>query len=210
MINGLKSRVDKLEASIKIKDNVIQKQADHIEILESRVNQVDQYAKRQNLRIYGVEVKTVNGKAVSEKEDDVMKLVKKTHEEVGVDFKPDTIQRAHRVGKPTKDEHSGKTVQPIIVRFKDWNARCALYRARPTVHKPITKKSFKSIGQDATKANLDLLKIAQDYAKDDQGVKYACLDINCNLVIANKNGTFKHFNNINDLNRIFEKDVKKD
>lgn len=205
MINSLKSRITKLEEENKTKDETIVELQEKNTILETRINQVDQYVKRMNLRIYGVEVKVDRkGKPVAEKEEEVMKIVQECHKEVGVDLKENSILRAHRIGKPTKLA-TGKTVQPIIVRFKDWRSRCALYRARPTMSKPIEKKSFKTIGQDVTKFNLDLLDKAKDFVKNDPGANYACADINCNLVVNMKNGTFHHFSSVSDLNRIFKK-----
>ena len=172
-VDHLEKRVDQVEADNAVKDKIIQALQTDNQSLHDKVNRTTQYTKRQNIRIHGVEVKADKGKPVPDDEA-IMNIVKKAHEEVGVNFELDSIMRAHRVGKGTKDEKFGKLKQQIIVRFKDWNARSKFYRARPTVKKPIDKKCFSSIGLDLKTENIALLDKAKEYARSDTGVSYVC------------------------------------
>ena len=62
----------------------------------------------------------INGIAVADKgaTDDVMAHVESCHTAIGLQFDPNEIDRAHRVGKPNKHPVTKKVTQQIIVKFK--------------------------------------------------------------------------------------------
>ena len=103
----------------------------------------------------------------------------------------------HRIGKPYKNESSGLTMKPIIIKFKSWRYRQNVYRNRPRRFENGKKKpgenSF-SVSLDLTKRRYNLLKFAQGIVKEMDNVSFVCADVNCSLAIRFKNGIIKHFN----------------
>ena len=197
-VEALEARCEQLEAVNAIRANTIDLLKEHTSMLEERLDRAEQYSKRPCLRIHGV---PVAAKGTVETNEKVMKIVQDVHAEIKVPFNEKNIDRAHRVGqKLTKD---GKTTQSIIVKFSNWNARCAFYRSRPTMSKPIPdKKAFNSIGLDLTKQRIDLLAYARQLVEGEDRVSYAFCDINCNCMLKMVDGTFKLFNNKEELQNL--------
>ena len=128
------------------------------------------------------------------------------HREVGLDFNPASINRAHRVGKPSTQ--SGKKKQAVIVQFRSWGARCAFFQKRPKFTKTTpgaarVQRKF-SVSLDLTKRRVDLLNSARELIQNYPEVSYAYNDINCALVL--KVGENKrHFNTEDQLLNILSK-----
>ena len=194
-VEALKTQLSSLESRIASSEK-----------LDTRVEAQEQYQRRSDLRIYGV--KTTEKETV----EDVAKLVEKVAGQVGVDLKSDDIYRAHRIGKE-KTLDNGTVVKPIIVKFRSWNARCALYRARPTKKRPLKKlcngekMMFGAIGLDLTKQRADLFQEARDLLKtkmpENENV-FAYADINCALAIRFGDKNVKFFSNRKQLNDLFK------
>lgn len=197
-VEELEARCERLEAVNAIKTNTIDLLKEHTSMLEERLDRTEQYSKRSCLRIHGV---PVAAKGTVETNEKVMKIVQDVHADIKVPFDAKNIDRAHRVGQSkTKD---GKTTQSIIIKFANWNARCAFFRARPTMNKPIpNKKGFNSIGLDLTKQRIDLLAYARQLVEGEDRVSYAFCDINCNCMLKMADGKFKLFNNKMDLQNL--------
>ena len=121
LLTNLASKEDVQE----LKD-IINKQKEKIDLLESRVtnleNQVaclnlemeenEQYSRRLCLRIEGISTPQ-NEKA--ETADDVLQAVKKVISECGVNIPDEAIDRAHRIGKGKMV--AGKRSRQVFVRF---------------------------------------------------------------------------------------------
>ena len=165
-----------------------------------RCEELEQYGRRDCLRIHGVEVAE---DGTEETADDVFQKVGVIAAEVGVTLNKHDVYRAHRIGKVV--EKNGKRTKQIIVKFRSWNARCAFYKARPTRRKNIVKKSFSSISVDLTKSRLSLLSKVRDAIKerygDDNDDVFVFSDINCRLVVRVENQN-RFFNSIEQLNEI--------
>ena len=210
------AKIELLESTNALKTatvEALQKQLSSLEIrmnssekLDARIESQEQYQRRSDLRIYGVKT------AEKETAEDVVKLVEKVASQVGVDLKSEDIYRAHRIGK-AKTLDNGTVVKPIIVKFRSWNARCAMYRARPTKSRPLKKlrdgekRMFGSIGLDLTKQRADLLEEARNLLKtkfpEDENV-FAYSDINCALAIRFGEKNVKFFSNRKQLNDLFK------
>ena len=113
------------------------------------------------------------------------------------DEEAEEIDRMHCIGKPYKNESSGLTMKPIIIKFKSWRCRENFYRNRPRRFENNKKKpgenSF-SVSLDLTKQRYNLLKFTQRIVKEMDNVSFVCADVNCSLAIRFKNGINKHFN----------------
>ena len=98
-----------------------------------------------------------------------------------------------------------KNVQPILIKFKDWNSRYHLYQARPKFDR--SKKPGEnniSIGLDLTRRRYDLLNYAREKIKTDKidGISYAFADVNCALGIRFSDNSLRFFNNKESLNKL--------
>ena len=199
-ITNLEARVELLESTISIKSNTIDLLKAHVERLEERSVNQEQYQRRTSLRIHGVPV--VVG---SESNQDVLKIVEEVHKQVKVPYSRANIFRAHRIGPKKKIDNN--VTQAIIVKFNDWDARCALYRARPTRKKPIKDIIFKSISLDLAKDRIGLLEKARERIKNsnlDANEVYAFADINCNLTVRFGQSDFRYFDSEKKLEEYFD------
>lgn len=199
-IAQLEARLEVLEATVKLKSNTIGLLREHVDRLEDRLGNVEQYQRRTSLRIHGVQLP--DG---TESKDDVLKIVEEAHKAVKVPFDKKSIFRAHRVGP--KRSKNNVTTQSVIVKFNNWDARCALYRARPTQKKPVSVKKFSTIGLDLTRERVALLERARELISKnghDTEVVYPFADVNCNLVVKFADSDFRHFTNKTQLDAMFE------
>ena len=162
-------------------------------VVLNELDDVKQYTRRTNLRLYGVPTKS------GETSKDVLEIVEKLCNEVSPElFKfGSPIDRAHRIGR-SKVGKDGVTTQPIIFRFLTFRNRTLIYRAR----KDIRKKYNYGISLDLTPARLKLLNKARELVDGEQGIQFVYSDINCYTRALLKNGEHKIFNSISDLDRI--------
>ena len=216
LIKEFVTKVEKLDSLVTLKNNTIDLLKEQVSNLQSKCDRTEQYTMRPNLRILGVPVP----KKEDRKNENVIAMVKEISQNLGVPLQDDDIFRAHRIGKIQSEKKkdgtpSGKKVQSIIVRFRSWEKRCALYRARPKKNSTPKLKSqkcpdYQSIRLDLAKSTRDLLDTANNEIKkkfpnepeDTQG--YAFADINCNvrMKVPGANETFVYFNDVAELNKI--------
>ena len=186
-------RIKKLESTLAVREKII-------ENLVINCDNNEQYSRRSCLRINGMQVQE------SENSNEVLSKVKSCYEEVGVDFNESCIDRAHRVGKSY--DVNGVRYQSIIVKFRSWNDRAKLYRARPKF-KPDHMKNSDTLGfnvaVDLTKRRYELLRSARETIKDNSKVKFAYADINCSLALCLHDNSFCYFNSEDDLKQILSK-----
>ena len=170
-------------------------------IFENRLEKLEQYTRRQNIRIFGVPINDAK-----EKPKDVEKKVIDFVNECGMDINPRSLDRAHRVGKKkvskvvVKDEagvESTKSVttQPIIARFTSFRDRSTFYQSR----KNLKNLRGYSVSLDLTYDRHQLLKQAIDYVEDLASIKFVYSDINCELRAFTACGKHLKFTSIADL-----------
>ena len=75
-----------------------------------KLDELEQYGRRENLRIYNVPEE-------QDENDDGEKIVLKIAKELKIELHKSDIQRAHRLGKP------GNKPRPIIARFISYKKR---------------------------------------------------------------------------------------
>jgi exosome complex exonuclease DIS3/RRP44 len=126
-IVDLQCRVDKAESSM----------SQQHEQLWSKTDDLEQYSRRNCLRIFGVP---------ESRDENTDQLVVKVAKDIGVDLGLCDIDRSHRVGKKISNKH-----RAIICKFVSHNARQAIYS-----NKKKLKGSKVHIVEDLTKLRLDL------------------------------------------------------
>ena len=196
IIDKNSSTIARLDSELKIARNAI-------DLLSIKEDDTEQYTRRYSLRI--------NGLPVSDNEN-VMDTVKNCYEELNIDFDRDDFDRAHRTGKPTLDPVKKVVTQPVLVKYRHWNARLKLYKARPKfqktsgTQKPVDRKF--TVSTDLTTRRYKLLKYAREtISKSGKAVKFAFCDVNCSLGLAFTNGTLGFFNTKDTLHKLLGLDV---
>ena len=140
--------------------------------LENYINQIEQYSRRQTLRLDGVAVSNN-----FESPENLVSLVHGYMKEVGINNSDMVIDRAHRIGPVYEDENKVK-YRSIIVKFTNFRIRTQFYRSRQKLKDKI------KIRIDLTKRNYNVLKKLVDliYASEIKNV-YVFADINCRMKI---------------------------
>ncbi|KAK3917579.1 Protein unc-13-like protein C [Frankliniella fusca] len=137
-VQSLKNEVSKLTNDVaRLTSEIVSKDAVIAE-MKSRLEECEQYARRNCLRIFGLPEKP------NEKTDE---LVVDLAVKLGINISETQIDRSHRVGKP------GTKPRPIIVKFIGYATRKAVFTSKKTL-----KGSGITIRKDLTRQRLDLLK----------------------------------------------------
>jgi len=138
----------------------------------AEINQMEQYQRRQTLRIDGIEFQ---GK---EDPETLVKAVHKMMVGVGSDAPIPMVDRAHRIGPVYERASDKKKCKAIMVKFCSFRYRTELYRKRKQLDKNVRVRI------DLTKANYKVYKEACNfiYEKKCQNV-YVFIDINCRIKI---------------------------
>ena len=195
-----KDKFDELFKLLGEKDEKIAQLEDRVKVLETqaglyerRLDDLESYGRRQNLRIVGIPPPS-NGR--KESAEEVLEKVKDAIAELDVPNLnvDEVIDRAHRVGKKFKRDGSNEEVHPIIVRFTSWRSRTAVYRKRE-------KRGRTRFYTDLTKRRLDLKKLADAKTKDNEKVKFAFADVNNNIGLRLADDRMVYFNSVDELER---------
>ena len=186
--NLLKEKDDKIE-QLDSTVHMLQQQVSNLKQMCTKINDLEQYGRRQCLRIDGVPYDK------KEDSDAVLLKVKDLVKEAEVNIPDSCLDRAHRIGKPYFDKDRTKH-QSIIVRFSTFRHRTLLYRGRKKI------KNNVKIKLDLTKNNYSLLNKARGLLEDRDDFKYAFADVNCRLKLRSSNDEEHVFENIDDLNDI--------
>ena len=206
-IENLSARLVLTESTVALQKNTIEVLQGQISLQRDKIENQDQYTRRPNLRINSVELPKAG---VSETNDDVLNIVKAVCKDLQVPLQPHDIFRAHRVG-PKKTEENGRRHQAVIVRFRSWQTRCALYKARPTRQRPRKSTApapfgYRSINLDITPDRYTLLEKAKELINEqfpDNSKVFAYPDVNCNLAVRLADNNVKFFSNQAQLDKIF-------
>ena len=91
-------------------------------ILEGNIDDLEQYGRRQSLRIYGVPLSD------GETSEDVCNIVLRLISDANIAVPMNFVDRAHRIGKAMVKD--GVKKQGIIVHFNNFHFRTIFYRAR--------------------------------------------------------------------------------
>ena len=141
-IAKLDEELTKLENNIALKDKAIAGLEDDNYRLSQEVDDLEQYTRRTNVRIYGI--------AEQPEENTDNLAVDFFKSELNVDVASNDISRSHRVGKK-----SGAKPRPIIVRFTKHNTKVAVMSRRRVLKE--RKRPF-NLQEDLTINRREILK----------------------------------------------------
>ena len=180
--------INQLEAKVNTQAVVIKN-------LQIKSDDNESYMRRSCLRVHNVEIE--------EGEDDknLEAKIEKCFQDINVVVGKEEIDRYHRIGKTYKNR-KGKTVKSIIIKFKSWETREKVYKARPKNHIEGGKKPGFSISLDLTKRRYNLLKSARESIIGKNNISYVFADRNCSLAIKFKNGTTNYFNSKEEMEKL--------
>ena len=162
-ISYLKHEVvqNKLEISQLKVENEKLKQITNLSIY--KIDELDQYNRRENLRIHGIQENDSN-------RDDGEEVVMKIAEELNIGITALDIQRAHRLGK--RNSNSVAKPRPIIVRFISYKKRNEFMYAKSKLKNSLIYKNA-YLTEDLTSLRAKSAKqagIALQENEKDQGV----------------------------------------
>ena len=139
-VQPLKQRIENLEGQL--------------EAVKQKANDNEQYSRRSNVRIFGMESPDTNSDSVMF-ENRTKSVVDFCKNELGVDLHEQEIDRAHRVGR----QH-GKKSRAIIVKFRSHASKVKVMKAKKNLKgKPLY------VNEDLTNQNLWLLKRSKEACK---------------------------------------------
>ena len=157
--------------------------------LNKTVDNLQQYIRRQNVRIFNV---PVPNKETSSQVEQIVKNMIRVGE---IDIPVESLDRAHRIGKKNRSA-DGVVTQQIIVRFTSFRDRTKFYRGRKVIKE---KYGVGSVGLDLTGERYSLLKEARTLTNNVEGIQFAYSDVNCNLRVFTTSGEHLIFDSISSL-----------
>ena len=151
-------------------------------LLERRIDDGDQYSRRQNLLIDGIPLRK------HEKPEDIRRQVMNEIRNLDLDIDEIELDRAHRAEEPYED-NKGRWCQPVIARFVSWDPRNEVYQARKD-------SKFKFRAHLTPRRELILNYACEQIAKHSfisEKIDFAFADKNCSLQVRAKDGRFLGF-----------------
>ena len=137
-IHDMKIKVDKLELKAAERQSGESDLVIEVSRLKSELNDLEQYGRRNNLRIFGIP------EAAGEDTTEVIKQI--AQDKLGVSLDEKDIDRSHRVGKLSDK------LRAILVKFTSYRARNIVIKQRRKL-----KGSKITIHEDLTRKNQELL-----------------------------------------------------
>ena len=111
-----------------------------------------------------------------------------------VAVRDDCIDCVHRIGR-VKTSDDGVKQQAVIVKFRSWEKRVAVYKERK-------KLEIINILLDLTPTRAKLFSAARERVKSHPGKQYAFFDINCRLGVKLADGSLKFFSSESELEKL--------
>ena len=128
-----------------------------IESLRERIDHLEQYGRRENVRINGIPEPEDN-------DENTNAVVLKLAESIGVDLFEDHINRSHRIGR------KGDFPRPIICRFHSTKDRDRLMKMKKNLRDLDTMKHFGCrkifLNEDLTKTRAEIASAARKMKKE--------------------------------------------
>ena len=178
-LDALPTKKD-IESSMQTFQEKVARVEERIERVHGEVNDLVQYIRRLDLRIFGVSTSCFHERTVEQW------VIQYFTNELAVSLPDDAIERAHRIGKVNE----GKV--QVIVRFNSWKNRCKVYLNR--------KKGKLSISADLTRDNQNFLKAVRAVGeKNPDKIAFCFVDINCRIGVKMHNGSLKFPSTIKEL-----------
>ncbi|XP_072168546.1 uncharacterized protein [Diadema setosum] len=151
-VHDLQNECDNKSHQITVLKKEISQQSDRIQNLVQGQLNLEQYSRRNCIRIFGVR------EATGECTDNILCDIAQS--KLGITINPATdIDRSHRTGRK-KPESASHSPRPIIVKMTSYKRKHQILTARRKL-----KGSGISIHEDLTKHNVDLLRKATHHQK---------------------------------------------
>ncbi|PIK48639.1 hypothetical protein BSL78_14491 [Apostichopus japonicus] len=181
-IHDIEVEAEKTSSELKAMQDEISELTDKLNNSTNQLNQLEQYSRRNCIRVFGVEEKP------NENTDVLMMDLASQH--LGLNLNPTDIDRSHRIGK----KEPGKP-RAIIVKFQNYKTRELCIKNRRKL-----KGTRLVIQEDLTKANQELLQAT----KNTTLVKAAWSHDGKVIALVSKNNTefTKRIWGLNDLKRL--------
>ena len=150
MLHDLEVAIDTKLHQLRGVEATLETSSAKLKDLETRMDHIDQYSRRNSIRLLGV--KATPGEDTNQIAIDIAK-------QIGVDIKPDSIDRSHRTpARISQDQSQSRNTShsrppPIIVKFVSYQSKFQMFSNRRKL-----KGSGVVIVEDLSKKNLDLLK----------------------------------------------------
>ncbi|KAK9701450.1 hypothetical protein QE152_g30590 [Popillia japonica] len=142
--NIIAEKIDqKIDQSIKTYEVKVSQLEDKLEKAYATIDSLEQYTRRNSLRIYGLP-ESVN-------EDTDASVIKFCKEKMNIEVTKEMIDCSHRLGK--EENHT----KPLLVKFVSKNIKQEIYK-----NKRKLKGSKLVIKEDLTKKNIQLMKRVRD------------------------------------------------
>ena len=153
-LNGIQKKMVESENKLnqleekkeQLRDEMIQK----TNLLVFQLNRQEQYIRRENILIYGVE-------ETKEDNDDGEKVLFKIADELQIDLEDNEIQRVHRLGQKRRNNENPR---PIIARFVSYKKRNE-FRTNKRELKNIEGRQHVFVCEDLRPLRYKLLKYMQ-------------------------------------------------
>lgn len=168
-IHDLEVSMDKTQKTIEHLQDKVCSLEEKCNRLLQEINELEQYSRRNCLRIFGIEEKR------DENTDTIITEIATKH--LGFAVNPTDIDRSHRIGR--KDHDNGKP-RAIIVKFSNYEGRNRFIKNRRKL-----KGTDIIIKEDLTKTNQELLQ----NTKKNPAVKSAWSHDGKIIALINKNGS---------------------
>lgn len=110
--------------------------------LEQKIDNIEQYSRRKNLRLFGL--------AEKQNEDTEKVFIEHCKNKLKLDIVPADIDRCHRIGKKEEDK-----IRPIFIKFVGYKKKMEVFQ-----NKKKLKGTGQSIREDMTQKKLHIFKQA--------------------------------------------------
>lgn len=182
-IASLTATVSALTATIQEKDKTIESLEERVEKLETAVDVAEQYSRRNNLRVSGIQEQ--------QDEDPYQLALDLANQKLKLTpaISISEIDRAHRVGAA----ESGKT-RDLLIKFGTYRARHRVFEARMSLRSP-SNTTF--INEDLTGRRSFLLWKAREKKK--KNIIKSCWSSDGKIFVRDNNGIKKLVLSVDDL-----------
>ena len=186
LTSDLQKQIKELKDLVVEKDQTIKALKEEVKVLETKTDALEQYSRRNSLRIYGIEEK--------EHEDPAEIIVNLTSKDMGIDIQSSALDRVHRVGKKSD---SGRS-RPLLVKFATYRDREKVYRAKARLKEQPHGRIF--VNEDLTRPRAQLLYQARQLKKE--RIILDCWSHDGQILVKNSHGRIIPINSKEELSKL--------
>lgn len=171
---NLQKEITDLKELVTSKNERIKELEKRVEVLESSSDSLEQYSRRNSLRLYGVEEKD---------HDNILETSLNLFQtQMNIDIQPIAIDRVHRIGKKT----SNGQPRPVLVKFASYRQRELVFKAKSRLKHSQPEGRRVYINEDLTKHRAQLLFEARKLKRERQISD--CWTFDGRIIIKNRRG----------------------